>query len=92
MFYFRMNRGMGWDGISKVSFNFLYTLFIYRSCIYIMSIYICNQKFSPTFLWVSKFDVKLRVAIKFSNLKKVGGFSIFGAKSSFSGEVGGHKI
>ena len=28
--------GMGWDGVSKVSFNFLYTLWVYRSCIYIL--------------------------------------------------------
>ena len=35
----------GWDGISKVSFNFLHTLQVYRSCIY-MLIYIfknCHQ-------------------------------------------------
>ena len=25
--------GMGWEGISKVSFNFLYTLWVYKSCI-----------------------------------------------------------
>ena len=25
---------------------------------------ICNQKLSPTFLWVSKFDVKLGVMVK----------------------------
>ena len=39
--------GVGWDGISKVSFNFLYTLWVYRSCIYIL-IYIvksCPHKF-----------------------------------------------
>ena len=39
--------GVGWDGISKVSFNFLYTLWVYRSCIHIL-IYIfeyCPHKF-----------------------------------------------
>ena len=39
--------GMGWDGVSKVSFNFLYTLWVYRSCICIL-IYIvksCPHKF-----------------------------------------------
>ena len=27
---------MGWDGISKVSFNFLHTLYVYRTCIYVL--------------------------------------------------------
>ena len=27
---------MGWDGISKVSFKFLYTLWVYRTCIYLL--------------------------------------------------------
>ena len=45
------------DGVSKVSFNFLYTLWVYRSCICITYKY--SQKLSPAFLWVSKFDVKL---------------------------------
>ena len=38
---------VGWDGVSKVSFNFLYTLWVYRSCICIL-IYIvksCPHKF-----------------------------------------------
>ena len=59
--------GMGLDGISKVSFNFLYTLWVYRSCICIL-IYIYSQKMSPTFLWVSKFDVKLGSGERFSKL------------------------
>ena len=25
--------GMGWDGVSNGSFNFLYTLWVYRTCI-----------------------------------------------------------
>ena len=36
---------VGWDGVSKVSFNFLYTMWVYRSCICIL-IYIlksCHQ-------------------------------------------------
>ena len=49
--------GMGWDGSSKLSFNFLYTLWVYSSCIICTFIY--NQKLSPTFIWISKFDVKL---------------------------------
>ena len=35
----------GWDGVSKVSFNFLYTSWVYRSCIYplIYVIKFCHQ-------------------------------------------------
>ena len=39
--------GMGWDGLSKVSFKYLYTLWAYRTCIYLLiCIYIlknCHQ-------------------------------------------------
>ena len=51
---------MGWmDGISKVSFNVLHSLWVYRTFIYLL---ICIfKKLSPTFVWVSKFDVKLGV-------------------------------
>ena len=35
---------------------------------------------SPTFLWVSKFDVNLGVKSKFSKSLCVGDFSIFGSK------------
>ena len=28
------------DGVSKVSFNFLYTLWVYRSCIYTLTVQI----------------------------------------------------
>ena len=49
--------GMIWDWVSNVYFNFLYTLWVYKSCnVYL---YIYSQKLSPTFLWISKFDVKL---------------------------------
>ena len=37
--------GMGWDGVSKVFFNFLYTSWVYRPCIYLL-IYVikfCHQ-------------------------------------------------
>ena len=38
--------GMGWDGVSKVSFNFLYTLCVCRSCLYapIYVIKTCHQR------------------------------------------------
>ena len=45
------------DGVSKVSFNFLYTLLVCRSCICITYKY--SQKLSLAFVWVSKLDVKL---------------------------------
>ena len=37
----------GWDGISKVSFKFLYTLWVYRKCIYLYIIMfkVCHQLF-----------------------------------------------
>ena len=58
--------GTGWtggtDGISKVSFNFLHTLYAYIR--YIYTYLYTKKKLSPTFLWVSKFDVKLGVVIK----------------------------
>ena len=42
----------------KVSFKFLHTLWINRLCIFLL---VYEIKLSPTFLWVSKFDVKLKV-------------------------------
>ena len=44
---FRPSLRMGWmdgwmDGVSKLSFNFLYTLWVYRSCISIL-IYIVKN-------------------------------------------------
>ena len=46
-------------------------------------IYLYTKKeLSSTFLWVSKFDVKLGVWVKFSNLLQLGDFSIFRSKSS----------
>ena len=35
--------GVVWDGVSKVSFNFLYTLWVYRSCIYIVIYVVKNS-------------------------------------------------
>ena len=39
--------GMGLDGVSKVSFNFLYTLWVYRSCICLLFYIVknCPHKF-----------------------------------------------
>ena len=68
-----------WDGISKVSFNFLYTLYIYRTCI---CTYIDNRKFSPSFLWVSKVNVKLGMGEQnFRDYPMNVSFLIFGSKS-----------
>ena len=60
MFCIRM-RWDGSDGLSNVSFNFLHTLWVYRTCIFIyIYLYILYPRiFSPAFLFVSKFDVKL---------------------------------
>ena len=38
------------------------------------------RKLSPTFLWVSIFDVKLGVGLKIKKSQKVGDFSSFGVK------------
>ena len=46
----------GSDGVSKVSFNFLYNLWVYRSCIYII---IYSQKLSAQISCGSKMLVKL---------------------------------
>ena len=44
--------------------------------------YIDNKKLSPTFLWVSKFDVKLGVGVHhFQNYPMYVSFQIFGSKS-----------
>ena len=51
----------GMEGISKVSFISLYFVIIYQ--IY-KPTYICTQKLSPTFLWVSILHVKLAVVVK----------------------------
>ena len=48
--------GMGWNGVSKVSFNFLYTLWIYRSCIYI---------YLYRYIIVISFPLKPHVTLKF---------------------------
>ena len=62
----------GWDGEQKCPLIF----FIF--CGYIDKVYIylyTKKKLSPTFLWVSKFDVKLGVVIK--NFKFTAGTWIF---------------
>ena len=48
----------GWDGWGIKS---VLQFSLYLVCMEIMFIctYMCNQNLSPTFLWVSKFDVKL---------------------------------
>ena len=61
---------MGWmDGMGyqKCPSTF-FILWVYIDHIYITS-YICSQNFSPTSLWVSKFDVKLGVMIKIFKIK-----------------------
>ena len=55
--------GMGWDGMGyqKCPFISSYSVGIY---IRYIPTYTCNKNLSPTFLWVSKFDVKLGVWVK----------------------------
>ena len=79
-FIVRMGPVEGWmDGRSKMSFNVLRTSWVYRACIYLQK---NIQKLSPTFLWVSKFDVKLRVGVHhFRNYPRYVSFQIFGSKS-----------
>ena len=49
----------GWMvGISIVSFTFPHTFFVCTTCTFVHT-YIDNKTLPPTFLWVSKFDVKL---------------------------------
>ena len=51
---------------------------------YIYFIYIYSRKLSQTFLWISKFDVKLRVGKNhFRNYPICVSFQIFGSKLVF---------
>ena len=54
--------GMGWDGVGWTEYQKRPSIF-FILCGYIdhVYVYLYNQKLSPTFLWVSKFDVKLGV-------------------------------
>ena len=71
---------VGWVGRkSKVSFNFLHTLWVYRSCIYLL-IYIlksCQQHCYGFQNLMSSWGS----GSKFSSLQQVGDFSILGSKS-----------
>ena len=76
--------GMGWDGtvIKSVLQFYSYIVGIHNTIPMYISTYIGIKKMSPTFLWVSKFDVNLGVKSKFSKSLCVGDFSIFGSKNS----------
>ena len=50
---------MEWDGGTKSIIQC--SSYSVSICMFISTLYIYSRKFSPTFLWVSKFDVKLRV-------------------------------
>ena len=51
----------GWDGPEKCPLKF----FIFCGYVDYVYIYLYTKlKLSPTFLWVSKFDVKLGVGVK----------------------------
>ena len=73
----------GWDGCdgrsSKVSFNFLHIILVYR-CKYLLIYEI--KKCSKISLWLSKFDVKFGgEGIQFLNYPIYVSFPIFGSKS-----------
>ena len=72
--------GVGWDGVSNGSFNFLYTLCVYRSCIYIL-IYIlknCHQHSYGFQNLMSSWGSWSKI----SKLERVGDFFFFWSKSS----------
>ena len=54
---------MGWAGVDGRNTKSVLQFSLYFVGIYTMYMYACiySQKLSPTFLWVSKFDVKLGV-------------------------------
>ena len=70
---------MGWMGrvgrMGRVDGHQKCPSIFFILCGYIDNIYtycnICNQKFSPRFLWVSKFYVKLRVVVKIFKITAV---------------------
>ena len=53
----------GWDGMGRMGRNIKsvlqFSLYFVGIQIMYVSTYICNQNLSPTFLWVSKFGIKL---------------------------------
>ena len=77
-------RWMGWDGwmdgISKVSFKFLYSLWVYRTCIYLF-IFIFKNCHQHTNVFVN-FMSSLGSWSKNSKLKQVGAISFFRSESS----------
>ena len=60
--------GMGWDGMDGMGYQKCPSIFFILCIISIYNMYICtyidNRKLSPTFLWVSKFVVKLGFVVK----------------------------
>ena len=57
----------GWDGISKVSFKFLYTLWVYRLCIYLY-IYPCSKFVTNLVMGLKNLMSSWRVWISISKL------------------------
>ena len=75
----RMGRAGGTDANQKsLSMFFILVRNIEHVYIYLYTKY----KLPPTFLRVSKFDIKLGMGVQFSHLQLVGDFSIFRSKSS----------
>ena len=80
MFYLRMGWMDGWDGISKVSFKFLYPLWVYRTCIYLL-IYILKNCHQHSYGF-QNFMSSWGSWSKISKLQQVGDVSFFRSKSS----------
>ena len=69
--------------MGRVDGNQKCPLIFFILCTQIDKVYIylyTKKKLSPTFLWVSKFDVKLGVEVKIFKFEWVCDFSIFGSK------------
>ena len=77
---------MGWDGVSKVSFNFLYTLCVCRSCLYapIYLIKTCQQHSYGFQNLMSSWGSWSKI----SNLQQVGDFLFFGYQSLLLRHIG----
>ena len=69
----------GWDGPEYQKCPSIFFLLFCTQIIYIAT-YICNQKLSPTYLWVSTFDVTLWVVLKNTKLEQGGDFWFLGLK------------
>ena len=71
----------GWDGISKVSFNFVHTLWVYRTFMCILIIYVLKNCHQHSYGF-QNFMTSWGSWSKISKIKQVGVVSFFRSKSS----------